>query len=64
MATPRIRRLELTGAVLAGAVNANIIANLRIGAASSINLGTLTSLAKSAHTPSYIDVVASTVETE
>lgn len=64
MANPRVRRLELSGAVLTGAINANLIANLRIGSTSSINLGTLTALAKAAHVPSYLDVATEVIEQE
>lgn len=64
MSNSRTRRLELTGAVLTGVVHANMTANLRIGSACSINLGTLTALAKAMHTPSYLDVRTDVIERE
>lgn len=64
MANPRVRRLELSGAVLTGAIHANIIANLRIGSSSSINFGSLNALAKSVLSPSYLDVSTVTIEQE
>lgn len=64
MANPRVRRLELSGAVLSGAIHSNIIANLRIGTECSVSIGPLMALAKAAHTASYLDVTNVVIEQE